>query len=333
MNENAHSGPVLDYDRLHQSMWPLVAVLTICSLFALLWGGAATGGAGYGALAMTGGLGLVLTPLFGLAFGHAGLKRSLKRGIAENQVTVLPNDHPLTVETHRLGALLGLRARPLVGTMPAHNAYAIGSSPEDSMVVIGTPLLEQLTPEEVSAVIAHELGHIANNDMRRMGLARSFQKSLTWYLGKFERLQRAARWGLSWMTELAVLRLSRKREYWADAIGATLVSPEAMRSALRKVCNSSAPLTAYESANARMMFRGKGSSILSTHPTLAEREAALSGGEFIRKLPHLARALPSPAATVRPRIQPLPAPVQPRPLPDATQRPTPAGVSAADMAY
>lgn len=313
MNDTTESGPVLDCDRLHQNIWPLVAVLTVCSVAALLWGGLATGGAGHAYIIATGGLGLVLTPLFGLTFGHLGLKRSLKRGIAENQVTLLPPDHPLTLETYRLCDRLGLKARPLVGTMPAHNAYAIGSSPDNAMVVIGTPLIAQLAPAELSAIIGHELGHIANNDMRRMGLARSFQKSLTWYLGKFERLQRAARWGLSWMTELAVLRLSRKREYWADAIGAALVTPEAMRSALRKVCSTPAPLTAYESANARMMFRGKGSSILSTHPTLEQRDAALGSGDFLRRLPHLAPRLAAPQVV---------------PLPAATMTDT-----AADLAY
>lgn len=293
MNQNDDYGPVLDFEKLHQSLTPLVAVLLGCTVVAAIWGGWPGGPVGAGVLALAGGT-------WGIMFGFVGLKRSLKKGIAENNVTLLAGDHPLTRETHRLCARLGMSARPLVGTMPAFNAYAIGSSPENSMVVIGTPLLEQLTSEEVSAVIAHELGHIANNDMRRMGLARSFQKSLTWYLGKLERLQRAARWAFAWAGELAILRLSRKREYWADAIGATLVSPEAMRGALRKVCAAPAPLTPYESANARLMFRGKGSSVLSTHPTLADRENALREGTYLRRLPVLRPALPAPS---RPTLQ------------------------------
>ncbi|MFZ2753231.1 MAG: M48 family metalloprotease, partial [Lysobacteraceae bacterium] len=68
----------------------------------------------------------------------------------------------------------------------------------------------------------HELGHIANNDMRRMTMARSFQNSLVWYLGWSRTVQGFGRWFLTWGSELLVLGLSRKREYWADAIGAAL---------------------------------------------------------------------------------------------------------------
>ncbi len=183
----------------------------------------------------------------------------------------------------------------MVATMPMLNAYAIGSKPEKSLVVIGLPLLERLEPMEVAAVIGHELGHIANNDMRRMGLARSFQNALVWYLGFSDTVQRFGRWALTWGSELLVLRLSRKREYWADAIGAALTSKDAMIGALRKIHADPAELTSYEARNARLMFRGIArGSVLSTHPTLDERISALQKQIFLNRLPHLSDQFGSP---------------------------------------
>lgn len=88
---------------------------------------------------------------------------------------------------------------------------------------------------------------MANNDMRRMALAGSFQNALVWFVFN-EGFQRAGRWCLTWVSELFLLRFSRKREYWADAVGAVLTSREAMMSALRKIHESPPALSAYERA-------------------------------------------------------------------------------------
>lgn len=165
-------------------------------------------------------------------------------------------------------------------------AYAIGANANNAMVVIGQPLLDTLTVAEVDAIIGHELGHVANNDMRRMGFARSFQNALVWYLGFSRTLQQWGRWILTWLSELYVLRLSRKREYWADAIGAALTSKSDMIAALEKI-HKGPPLDGFERRNARLMFRGISGSLFSTHPTLDERRRALDLEVYLRRIPVL----------------------------------------------
>ncbi|WP_281069970.1 M48 family metalloprotease [Rhizobium leguminosarum] len=110
----------------------------------------------------------------------------------------------LAQRVYALAAQLGLKTRPWVAVMPHNNAYAIGASADNALVVIGQPLIDSLSEDEVDAIIGHELGHVANNDMRRMGLARSFQNSLVWYLGFSDTLQRWGRWLLTWLSAAPV---------------------------------------------------------------------------------------------------------------------------------
>lgn len=231
----------------------------------------------------TGGAGFVAVPVWGTVFGLFGLRRAARSTIKQAKVKILDEHHVLTRFVHMHAQRLGLPHMPRVGTMPANNAYAIGSGWKDSLVVIGEPLLEILDVKELGAIVGHELGHIANNDMRRMAFARSFQSALTWF-GMNARIKAALRWVLMTFSELGVLRLSRKREYWADAIGAALTSKEAMIGALHKLHNEPLPFTSFEKREARMMFRGIGGSIWSTHPTLEERVEALVSGKYTSKL-------------------------------------------------
>jgi heat shock protein HtpX len=85
--------------------------------------------------------------------------------------------------------------------------------------------------------------------------------------------------------ELMILASSRKREFYADAVGAGLAGKQAMVSALRKLEDAPA-LTAKEKVHARFMARGKISGLLSTHPSFTARIQALERETFLRQLPH-----------------------------------------------
>ncbi|OCJ67362.1 protease [Agrobacterium tumefaciens] len=272
---------------LHKSTLPTWIGLVAGSWAGLAWGSliSAPVGIGFGVAAGSAFGGFLAVPLWGTVWGLVGLSRQRENALKEHGITLLKESDPLAQRVHALAARLGLRTRPWVGVMPHNNAYAIGSSADSALVVIGQPLLNNLTEAEVDAIIGHELGHVANNDMRRMGLTRSFQNSLVWYLGFSDTLQRWGRWLLTWVSELFVLRLSRNREYWADAVGAALTSKEDMIAALDKLHNGP-ELSDFERSHARLMFRGLAAgSLLSTHPTLGERRGALQRETYLRRLP------------------------------------------------
>jgi heat shock protein HtpX len=287
--------PRLDYARLKNSLVPTWIGLVAGSWVGLIWGSLITApvGLGFGVLAGSAFGGALAVPLWGTVFSLVGLGRQRERAVGHDGIQKVGDDDALARRTYALCGRLGLAHRPWVAVMPHGNAFAIGASDHNAMVVIGQPLVETLTADEVDAIIGHELGHIANNDMRRMGFARSFQNALVWYLGFSETLQAWARGVLTWGSELMILGLSRNREYWADAIGASLTSKEHMIAALEKL-HQAPPLSDYELRHARLMVRGRASGLLSTHPTLEQRREALQAERYIRRLPHRAATTPRP---------------------------------------
>lgn len=274
---------------LKHSTLPTWLGLVAGSWAGLAWGSLISAPLGIGLGVAVGSAfgGFLAVPLWGTVWGLVGLGRQRETALKNHGITLLKEDDLLAQRVYALAARLGLHTRPWVGTMPHNNAYAIGSNADNAMVVVGQPLLDTLSDAEVDAIIGHELGHIANNDMRRMGLARSFQNSLVWYLGFSETVQRWGRWLLTWVSELYVLSLSRKREYWADGFGAALTSKEHMIAALDKLHNAP-DLSDFERKEARLMFRGIAvGSLFSTHPTLEERRAALEAETYLGRIPAL----------------------------------------------
>ncbi|MFS8047027.1 M48 family metalloprotease [Rhizobium sp. BR 314] len=296
----------VNYRRLQNSSVPTWLGLVIGSWFGLAWAGllSAPAGIGFGITAATAVGGFIAVPLWGTVWGLIGLGKQRQSALRRHGITLLEADDPLAQRVYVLAAQLGLKTRPWVGVMPHNNAYAIGSGPDSALVVIGQPLIDTLDDAEVDAIIGHELGHIANNDMRRMGLARSFQNSLVWYLGFSNTLQRWARWLLTWLSEFLILSLSREREFWADAIGAALTSKEHMIAVLEKLHNSP-PLGAFEREHARLMFRGIPGLLFSTHPTLRERRAALNSERYLKRIPirRQQESLPLEPAVALPNVE------------------------------
>jgi len=289
----------------HKSTLPTWLGLVGGSWVGLLWVSLISAPVGIGFGMAAGSLigGLWAVPLWGTVWGLVGLARQRGSALRDHRITLQQESDALTQRVHALAAQLGLRIRPWVGVMIHNNAYAVGSNADSALIVIGQPLLDTLSEAEVDAIIGHELGHVANNDMRRMGLARSFQNSFVWYLGFSDSAQRWGRWILTWLSELFVLRLSRKREYWADAVGAALTSKEDMIAALEKLHNAP-DLSDFERTYARLMFRGIASgSVFSTHPTLEERLTALHQETYLRRITVRQIASETKAASVLPKAE------------------------------
>lgn len=231
-------------------------------------------------------IGFVAVPIFGLTMGYVGLSRARASVIKGTSTKILPNDHRLTQAVHRLASELQLPAMPLVGIYPDEdiNAFAAGSGPKKAVVSFSQGLIDRCTSRELLAIAAHELAHIANNDMRRMQYAWSFQNALTWYM-MFERGRVWARWMLSTIGEMLIMGLSQKREFWADATAAAIVGKEPMIEALRRLQSDLAQPSASRLAYARMMIRSNPKEWFSTHPSLLSRIAALESHLYLKKLP------------------------------------------------
>jgi Zn-dependent protease with chaperone function len=240
----------------------------------------------------TAALALVLCA-FGLLAGTrfvSGAKSSLS---GQFSVEYLPEDHWLSQRVGRMADKLGLEKRPEVGVTAVCNAFAMGRRSK-AAVVIGKPLIEMLSEDELNAVIGHELGHIHSNDMQRMQFAEGFQRMLgntilvisTLGIRMLAKDRAGAALGSAVGnlfrhtvfvgTELAVKGLSRSREYVADAIGARLASPDAMIGALERIHGVAARPTQAESRYGYLMFKGSSfGAFFSTHPTLEARIRAL----------------------------------------------------------
>jgi len=189
----------------------------------------------------------------------------------------------------------------------AINAFATGRNPEHSVVCVTTGCLQRLTREELTGVVAHEMSHIRNYDIRVMTMA-AILAGLSVLLSDF--LLRMFLWGSLGRRNsrdsggimiagivvgiaLAVLTpiiaqvikraISRKREYLADASAAKLTRyPAGLASALAKISADKEPLEAANKATAHLYIANplKGQKIwmkglFSTHPPVAERIARL----------------------------------------------------------
>lgn len=183
---------------------------------------------------------------------------------------------------------------------PAPNAFATGRKPDKSAVCATTGLLQMMNDSELEGVMAHELGHVKNYDMRVNTLAfalvgiismiADFFWHITFWGGSDNRRE-----GNQLIYVLAIvavilapiaasliqLAISRRREYLADATGAlTTRYPDGLASALEKIGKYGSALKKPNTATAHMFFAnplksGGIANLFSTHPPVEARVKAL----------------------------------------------------------
>jgi heat shock protein HtpX len=178
----------------------------------------------------------------------------------------------------------------------APNAFATGRDPNHAIVGVTTGLMDILEDNELEGVMAHELGHVKNYDIRVslvafamvavIGLLADVMLRMAWYRGGddddggntlFFILGIVAALLAPLVATLIQLAISRQREYLADATGAlTTRYPEGLASALEKIGSHGSALRKQNTSTAHLFFanplKGKNLAVLfSTHPPIAER--------------------------------------------------------------
>ncbi len=190
---------------------------------------------------------------------------------------------------------------------PDPNAFATGTSPNKSYIAVTKGLLDQLNREELQGVVAHEMSHIRNYDIRLMTIVAAFVGSIAlladWsirtmrYGGVRRRSNRSLGalgivfliiWLISIIlapiiAQLMAMAISRKREYLADASAGELTrNPLGLAHALQKLDDASEPTASIKKGVAHMCIvdpvgrslnskEGFWAELFGTHPPIKKR--------------------------------------------------------------
>lgn len=186
---------------------------------------------------------------------------------------------------------------------PAPNAFATGRDPKHAAIAVTTGLVDIMDKNELQGVLAHELGHVQNYDIRVSMIAFGLVAAVGLIS---DMVLRGMFWGsvsgennnnnsnpivaiiaivalvlAPIVATLIQLSISRKREFLADATGAlTTRYPEGLASALEKIGQHGSTMSTQHASTAHLFFANplsgqSFSNLFSTHPPIAERVAAL----------------------------------------------------------
>jgi heat shock protein HtpX len=196
---------------------------------------------------------------------------------------------------------------------PDPNAFATGKDPDHACIAVTEGLLQNLNREEIQAVVAHEMSHVRNYDIRMMTVVAALigavmllsefgLRSTSSGIGRRRGSSRRggggggiiilALWLLAMIlaplvSRILAMSISREREYLADASGAELTrNPAALASALEKIESFAAPTRSIKKGVAHLCIadplglpinskEGLLAELLATHPPISKRIALL----------------------------------------------------------
>ena len=203
--------------------------------------------------------------------------------------------------------------RPAVYVIPDAdpNAFATGKDPQHSSIAVTQGLLDSLNREELQGVIAHEMSHIRNYDIRLMTVVAALMgavlllsdgamRSLRYGGGRKRSSKSSGQLGallmIVWLvgiilapliTQMMAMAVSRKREYLADASGAEMTrNPLGLASALKKIGGAVEPTASIKRGAAHLCIadplgrslnakEGFAAELFGTHPPIEKRIIAL----------------------------------------------------------
>ena len=241
-----------------------------------------------------------------IGFGGSFISLAMSKMMAKRGMGVQIIEQPSNsterwlVDTVRRQAQQAGIGMPEVGIFqaPEPNAFATGMSRNNALVAVSSGLLQNMKADEVEAVLGHEMTHVSNGDMVTMGLIQGVVNTFVIFLSrvighvvdrvvfKTERgygpayfiTSIVAQIFLSILASMIVMWFSRRREFRADAGGASLAGSGKMIGALQALQRAHEPKDLPGEFAAFGISGGIGSGIkrlFMSHPPLEERIAAL----------------------------------------------------------
>ncbi|RVU32408.1 protease HtpX [Neptunomonas marina] len=268
---------------------------------------------GVGSYVSSAGLNMTSLLIFCAVFGFVGSFISLfmSKWMAKRSTGTQIITEPRTAEEKwlvdtvaELSQQAGIKM-PEVGIFPSHqsNAFATGWNKNDALVAVSSGLLERFRPEEARAVMAHEIGHVANGDMVTLALIQGVVNTFVMFFARIaayavdsflknDEDDSAAGEGIGYYITVFVFEMlfgiiasmivawfSRRREYRADEAGAMFASTPGMIGALQRL---KAEQGMPDELQGQLQAFGISSHIkqgfmelFSSHPPLDDRIAAL----------------------------------------------------------
>lgn len=287
----------------------IMLALTNFAVMALLYVTMNIIGAVFGINMSQGSMGgiLVMAVIFG--FGGSFISLLMSKWMAKRSMGVEIIETPRTaqerwlVETVRRQAEKSGIGMPEVGIFysPDPNAFATGANRNNALVAVSQGLLNNMTADEVEAVLGHEIGHVANGDMVTQTLlqgvlntfviifARLIGLAIDNFFRNSDEESSGVGWGyyigsmiaeifLGFVATAIVMWFSRYREFKADIAGADLAGRQKMINALKRLQNAHAVNDLPGEMAAFGIAGGLGTGlrkIFMTHPPLEDRIAAL----------------------------------------------------------
>lgn len=260
-------------------------------------------------------IGTVAALAFGGGMSFWGLQSGAKAVLFSAGAVPVPENDPQYRQLLNVVDEMTIAAgipRPRVYVIPDDdpNAFATGKDPEHSAIAVTKGLIDQLNREELQGVIAHEMSHIKNYDIRVMTVIAALigaifllsdwaRRGMRFSGGKRNRDSRGGAGGslglilfIIWIIAIIVapivgqilaMAVSRQREYLADASGAELTrNPMGLARALEKIENAAGATRSIKRGSAHLCIvdplgrkmnlkEGKVADIFATHPPIAKR--------------------------------------------------------------
>ena len=241
---------------------------------------------------------------------YHGLESGARTVLASSGAVPAPADDPRYTQLHNIVQEMAIAAGvppPAVYIIPDPdpNAFATGKDPAHACIAVTQGLLESLNREELQAVVAHEMGHVRNYDIRLMTVIAALIGAVmllaqfgarTGRFGTGGRRDRSGGGGVvllvfwlialvlaPFISKLLAMAVSRQREYLAVASGAELTrNPGALASALQKIDAAVEPTRSIKQGTAHLCIanplgsnldrkEGFFADLFSTHPPIQKR--------------------------------------------------------------